>query len=408
VDNFFAQVVGTKRFILIEPKQTNRIVDGRLHKAFQTFDPETGAFGRDLERGVVAGEFITNYLPFDINNPDRSICPLFKRVPKCEAGDLFYQPYGWWHEVIGSPCPERGLCASISHFMAPYFARSAEPLNRGLQWPIKFNPEYKSLNELMIKKRLQIEAARSIQRKWRTHLQRQANANGGPAVKLKLTYFHARGRAELTRLTLAATGIPYEDERIEFDEFARRKEGGQLKFGQLPVLIVDGTQYGQSYAIAKFIARMGGLLPTNQLDQLEAEQYVDATDDIRSKFVPIRYMCGSEAIAGGTEEQDASKVAAYKKFYTDVLPTALRGFARHLGSNDFLSGGSLTLADIALYNLLYTTSRANCVVMAKSSELMQLASTSVAEFPTLMAHSAAVESNPGIAAWVQSRPCTDY
>lgn len=83
-------MVGTKRFILIEPKQTNRMVDGRLHKAYYNFDEETGEFNRDKERGVVrlallqqrltmlplqlGHEILSNYLPFDINNPDRCIC----------------------------------------------------------------------------------------------------------------------------------------------------------------------------------------------------------------------------------------------------------------------------------------------------------------------------------------------
>lgn len=52
-------------------------------------------------------------------------------------------------QVIGTPCPERKLCASISHFMQPYYGRSNEPKKRGLQWPIRRNPEYRSLTEVM-------------------------------------------------------------------------------------------------------------------------------------------------------------------------------------------------------------------------------------------------------------------
>jgi len=187
VDNFFAQVVGTKTFILIEPKQTNRIVDGRLHKAYYSFDPETGTFERDQAHGVVPTELLSNYLPFDINKPDRTICPLFHRIPKweavVEAGDLFYQPYGWWHEVIGAPCPERGLCASISHFMAPYYARGSAKNDRGLPWPIKRNPAYTPLTELMVKKKLEAEAARTIQQAFR-HYRKQAS--GGPRMHVGL------------------------------------------------------------------------------------------------------------------------------------------------------------------------------------------------------------------------------
>ena len=128
-------------------------------------------------------------------------------------------------------------------------------------------------------------------------------------LELKLTYFDARGRAELIRLTLAAAGYKYEDERLSFQEFQQLKSTGALKFGQLPVcpcgldetclccelsirwqvLTVNGKEYGQSYSIAKFIGRLSGLLPCDLERALEAEQYVDATDDIRSKIVPIRW-----------------------------------------------------------------------------------------------------------------------
>lgn len=43
------------------------------------------------------------------------------------------------------------------------------------------------------------------------------------SVKIKLTYFNAMARAELIRLTLAAGEIPYEDNRITFEEWPKLK-----------------------------------------------------------------------------------------------------------------------------------------------------------------------------------------
>ena len=48
---------------------------------------------------------------------------------------------------------------------------------------------------------------------------------------IKLTYFNAKARGEVTRLCLHIAGIKFEDERIDFAEMAKRKEAGTLKFG---------------------------------------------------------------------------------------------------------------------------------------------------------------------------------
>jgi hypothetical protein len=62
-------------------------------------------------------------------------------------------------------------------------------------------------------------------------------------------------------------GIPYEDKMVSRDEHLKIKGTGEALFGQLPVLNVDGTTYGQSYSTAKFVARPGGL---HKADPIEA------------------------------------------------------------------------------------------------------------------------------------------
>jgi hypothetical protein len=43
-------------------------------------------------------------------------------------------------------------------------------------------------------------------------------------AKIKLTYFNAKGRAELSRLILAQAGATYDDVRIEREEWATLKQ----------------------------------------------------------------------------------------------------------------------------------------------------------------------------------------
>ena len=117
-------------------------------------------------------------------------------------------------------------------------------------------------------------------------------------------------------------------------------------------------------------------------------------------------MHGFDAVAGGTPEQDQAKVDAYTKFYTDTLPPALVYLERSIQASGFLVGDELTLADIALYNLMYSLLRANCAVMGRSDELMKLAESCLDQSPMIKAHQSLVESVPRIATWVQNRPVT--
>ena len=70
-------------------------------------------------------------------------------------------------------------------------------------------------------------------------------------VHYKLTYFNARGRAEIIRLIFAFAKQEYVDERIEFKDWPALKPRTPL--GQLPYLeIKDGAKeiyLGQSMTI---------------------------------------------------------------------------------------------------------------------------------------------------------------
>jgi glutathione S-transferase len=86
-------------------------------------------------------------------------------------------------------------------------------------------------------------------------------------TQYKLTGFHFRGLGEMSRLIFTYAKQPYENNRLEKDEWEKIKPS--FAFGQLPVLEVDGVQISQSCAIARYLARQFNLAG---IDDLEAAQ----------------------------------------------------------------------------------------------------------------------------------------
>ena len=81
-------------------------------------------------------------------------------------------------------------------------------------------------------------------------------------AKLKLSYFDFHGgRGEPARLALSMGGIPFEDDRVPFADWERRKE--KTPFGGLPVLEVDEHTVAQSNAINRYVGKLANLYPSD-------------------------------------------------------------------------------------------------------------------------------------------------
>ena len=71
-------------------------------------------------------------------------------------------------------------------------------------------------------------------------------------MKYTLTYFDAKGRAEISRLIFAAANVEYIDDRVT--DWPEGKD--QAPLGQMPYLTIDGSiKIPQSMAIARYLAR---------------------------------------------------------------------------------------------------------------------------------------------------------
>ena len=71
---------------------------------------------------------------------------------------------------------------------------------------------------------------------------------------IKLTYFPAKGRGEISRLILSYSGVKFTDERLSGEQFGAIKSS--LPWGQIPVLNYKGQVMCQSLSIARLGTRV--------------------------------------------------------------------------------------------------------------------------------------------------------
>ena len=78
-ENLYAQIVGRKRFVMVDRRLTRKV-----HR-----------------HGFISG--VPNYSPVDAEEPDLLRHPRFRDAPRLvadlEPGDLFYIPSLWWHQA---------------------------------------------------------------------------------------------------------------------------------------------------------------------------------------------------------------------------------------------------------------------------------------------------------------------
>ncbi|GMF15172.1 unnamed protein product [Phytophthora lilii] len=102
---------------------------------------------------------------------------------------------------------------------------------------------------------------------------------------IKLTYFDAAGRAEVPRLVFYIGGVPFQDVRINYEQFSAMKAA--LPLGQVPTLEVDGEVFTQSHAIMRYAGRLGGLYPVSApYLALKIDELLHAMGEVEEKMGP--------------------------------------------------------------------------------------------------------------------------
>mmetsp|Transcript_48462 Transcript_48462/g.141204 ORF Transcript_48462/g.141204 Transcript_48462/m.141204 type:complete len:249 (+) Transcript_48462:66-812(+) len=152
-------------------------------------------------------------------------------------------------------------------------------------------------------------------------------ANAGQP-KLKLLYFDIAGKGEPLRLLMNHAGLEFEDVRMTREEFMKKKEGGELQFGQVPALVVgeggDEIMLVQTAAIARYIARLArtdiGLYPQDLAQAARVDALVDQAADMMCPVLCAKYQdrFGYDEALGGEGGEGTLKVESALK--TKVMP----------------------------------------------------------------------------------------
>lgn len=195
------------------------------------------------------------------------------------------------------------------------------------------------------------------------------------APSIKLTYFPFKGRVEATRLALHVGGIPFEDERITSEEFAKRKSDGSLPFQSLPTMTVDGMTVAESNAILRYAGKLTGLYPKDEKAALKVDMVVDAPEAV---ITAIFSDSSKEARTKVVEETFPRYLGALNKIFAET-------------TGPFLLGEEMSIADLKLANLIASVN--------KGEQFDHVPAGCLDEYSHLLASSKAVMAHEKVAEW---------
>jgi len=200
----------------------------------------------------------------------------------------------------------------------------------------------------------------------------------------KLTYFDFDGgRAEPIRIAFHAAGIDFEDNRLSFPEFGEMRES--TRFNSVPVLEIDGAAVTQSNALCRYVGKMAGLYPADDLQALYCDEVLGALEDISHYIVRTFGLQGEELRL------------AREKLADGWLSVYLRGLDELLarGGGEYFADNDLTVADLKAF--VQTRS-------LRSGNLDHIPADIVQRLaPGLVEHQERIEGDPRVAAYYATR-----
>lgn len=196
-------------------------------------------------------------------------------------------------------------------------------------------------------------------------------------AKYKLTYFDfPASRGEECRLALHAAGVPFEDQRIQFPQWADMK--ATTPYGALPLLETDGqAPLAQSNAILGYVGRTYSLHPTNAWEAARHEGIMQSVEDLRLGFGTT-----------GSKDEDEKK-AKREAFAAGPLQTWAGSMNAQI-KGPFCGGDTLQVADIKVWSIV------NSVL---SGIYDHIPGSVLDDYAEVVALHAAVAAHPKIAEW---------
>ncbi len=202
--------------------------------------------------------------------------------------------------------------------------------------------------------------------------------------KYKLTYFDFDGgRGEPIRIAFHTAGIDFEDHRISFEEFMKTR--GDMRFTCSPELEVDGVTVTQSNSMLRYVGKMAGLYPEDNLQALYCDEAMDAVEDLLHQIVQTLGLEGGEL------------KAAREKLADGWISIFVKGLAEILkrGGGEYFADNRLTVADLKVF-LQIRSLRKGTLDHVPTDLVDQLA-------PNLVHHQERVGNDPIVTAYYAAR-----
>jgi glutathione S-transferase len=153
---------------------------------------------------------------------------------------------------------------------------------------------------------------------------------------LKLTYFDIHGgRGEPARLAMYIGGVPFEDDRVSFQEFGAKRAG--YPFKRVPLLQIDDIELSQCNSINRYVGKLAGLYPDDPMQAAYCDEVMDAVEDIVSQGVVTMQI-----------RDEAKKKVAREALASGPIPIYLERLQAMLEGRggEYFSDSRLTVADL--------------------------------------------------------------
>lgn len=202
--------------------------------------------------------------------------------------------------------------------------------------------------------------------------------------KFKLTYFDFNGgRGEPVRIAFHHAGVELEDHRITFDEFVKTRS--EMRFTCAPVLTIDGVAVTQSNAMLRYVGKMSGLYPEDDLQALYCDEAMGAVEDLLH-YVVMTFGLEGDALKAAREKLSDGWITVFANGLVDLL-------AR--GGGDYFADNRLTVADLKVYVQIKAL-RSGTLDHVPTDLIDKLA-------PSLVAHAERVAADPVVTAYYAAK-----
>jgi glutathione S-transferase len=200
--------------------------------------------------------------------------------------------------------------------------------------------------------------------------------------KAEFVYFDSEGRCAGVRIALTMAGIPFNDNRITYQDFLAGKEKGLYQTGLPYIKLSNGKTYTQSHAILRWACKKAGLYPSDPDLALAADEIQGVCFDMLNKCPHDK---DPEKKKTAREEYAAGRL----KSLFQVLE------ARHKeNGGPFMLGTKMTMAD---FNVIMITR------MIMSGDFDFISKDYVDQFPAMKAVTSLVESQDAVKSWFAAR-----